>query len=145
MQGTPAAASDNSQGRGKVVVRELAGGCMCCSLSGPLGAAIAQLVRNAKPDRLIIEPSGLGHPAGLLDVLKVRQKRLGRAPVVAVTVVGVTAHRAEVEHGGESLDCGTLLTSPLYHTRTAAGRAPEECTGGAGCHLPGGLQAGGGL
>ena len=101
VQGTPAAASDNSQGSGKGVVRELAGGCMCCSLSGPLGAAIAQLVRNAKPDRLIIEPSGLGHPAGLLDVLKVRQKRLGRAPVVAVvavTGVGVAAHRSEVKH-----------------------------------------------
>jgi G3E family GTPase len=33
-------------------------------LSGPLGVAIAQLVRNSKPDRLLIEPSGLGHPAG---------------------------------------------------------------------------------
>ena len=49
---------------GGYVVRELAGGCMCCTLSGPLGVAIAQLVRTAKPDRLIIEPSGLGHPAG---------------------------------------------------------------------------------
>lgn len=68
---TAATAPSRGQGRGRVVVRELAGGCMCCSLSGPLGAAIAQLVRNAKPDRLIIEPSGLGHPAGLLDVLKV--------------------------------------------------------------------------
>ncbi len=52
-----------TQGTG-IVVRELAGGCLCCTLSGPLGVAIAQLVRQAKPDRLIIEPSGLGHPAG---------------------------------------------------------------------------------
>ncbi len=37
---------------------------LCCTLSGPLGTSIAQLVRNTKPDRLIIEPSGLGHPAG---------------------------------------------------------------------------------
>ena len=37
---------------------------LCCTLSGPMGAAIAQLIRNVKPDRLIIEPSGLGHPAG---------------------------------------------------------------------------------
>ncbi|KAK9815305.1 hypothetical protein WJX72_001348 [[Myrmecia] bisecta] len=50
-------------------VREMAGGCMCCTLSGPVGAAIATLVRRVKPDRLVIEPSGLGHPAGLLDLL----------------------------------------------------------------------------
>ena len=47
-----------------MVVKELAGGCLCCALSGPLGASVAQLVRKAKPDRLLIEPSGLGHPAG---------------------------------------------------------------------------------
>jgi len=52
-----------------VTIRELAGGCMCCTLSGPLSTSIASLVRQAKPDRLIIEPSGLGHPAGLLDAL----------------------------------------------------------------------------
>jgi G3E family GTPase len=73
---------------GSVFVKELAGGCechapmfpymhappsnhqgslntgLCCTLSGPMGAAIAQLIRTAKPDRLLIEPSGLGHPAG---------------------------------------------------------------------------------
>ena len=35
-----------------------------------MAAGIAQLVRRAKPDRLLIEPSGLGHPAGLVDVLQ---------------------------------------------------------------------------
>jgi G3E family GTPase len=43
---------------------------MCCTLAGPMAAGIAQLVRQAKPDRLLIEPSGLGHPASLLDVLQ---------------------------------------------------------------------------
>ncbi|GAX76597.1 hypothetical protein CEUSTIGMA_g4043.t1 [Chlamydomonas eustigma] len=64
------AASSKFSSEGSVVVKELAGGCLCCTLSGPLGVAIAQLVRNSKPDRLIIEPSGLGHPAGLLDTLR---------------------------------------------------------------------------
>ena len=43
---------------------------MCCTLAGPMAAGIAQLVRLAKPDRLLIEPSGLGHAAGLVDVLQ---------------------------------------------------------------------------
>jgi G3E family GTPase len=49
---------------GTVTVKQLAGGCMCCVLAGPLSAAIAQIIRQAKPDRVIIEPSGLGHPGG---------------------------------------------------------------------------------
>ncbi len=61
---TSASTGSSSSSSSGYVVRELAGGCLCCTLSGPLGVAIAQLVRNAKPDRLIIEPSGLGHPAG---------------------------------------------------------------------------------
>lgn len=51
---------------GSAVVKQIAGGCMCCALSGPLSAAIAQIIRQVKPDRVLIEPSGLGHPAGAL-------------------------------------------------------------------------------
>ena len=51
-------------------MKQLAGGCMCCALAGPMTAAVAMLVRRSKPDRLIIEASGLGHPAGLVDVLQ---------------------------------------------------------------------------
>mmetsp|Transcript_7421 Transcript_7421/g.20957 ORF Transcript_7421/g.20957 Transcript_7421/m.20957 type:complete len:432 (+) Transcript_7421:129-1424(+) len=53
-----------------VAVKELAGGCMCCVSAGMLAPAVAMLIRQAKPDRLIIEPSGLGHPAGVLDILQ---------------------------------------------------------------------------
>lgn len=40
--------------------------CMYCVLSGPLSAAIAQIMRHAKPDRVNIDASGPGHPAQLL-------------------------------------------------------------------------------
>jgi G3E family GTPase len=49
---------------GTVTVKQIAGGCMCCTQSGVLLPAIAQIIRQTKPDRLLIEPSGLGHPAG---------------------------------------------------------------------------------
>lgn len=45
-------------GAGGVHVRQLAGGCLCCALSSVTATAIAQLLRNVKPDRLLIEPSG---------------------------------------------------------------------------------------
>ncbi|GLC49944.1 hypothetical protein PLESTB_000325600 [Pleodorina starrii] len=79
-----------------VVVRELAGGCLCCTLSGPLGVAIAQLVRQTKPDRLLIEPSGLGHPAGLLDTLYGEHLRSALDVKAVICLVDVRAAAAEL-------------------------------------------------
>ncbi len=54
----------------EVVIKGLPGGCLCCQLAFVLQAGLVNLLHRARPDRLIIEPSGLGHPAGLLDVLR---------------------------------------------------------------------------
>ena len=42
---------------------------MCCSSGIPLHMALNMLLARAKPDRLIIEPSGLGHPRELIEAL----------------------------------------------------------------------------
>ncbi|WP_394147548.1 CobW family GTP-binding protein [Shewanella atlantica] len=52
-----------------VEIREVAGGCMCCAAGVPMQVAINQLIAKAKPDRLLIEPTGLGHPREVLRVL----------------------------------------------------------------------------
>ena len=52
-----------------VEIREVAGGCMCCAAGVPMQVAINQLIAKAKPDRLLIEPTGLGHPREVLKVL----------------------------------------------------------------------------
>ena len=49
---------------------EVAGGCVCCVNGVPFQVALVQLLRKAKPDRLFIEPSGLGHPLQLLEQLR---------------------------------------------------------------------------
>lgn len=56
--------------RDDLVVKGLPGGCLCCQLAFVLQASLVNLLHCYRPDRLIIEPSGLGHPAGLLDVLR---------------------------------------------------------------------------
>ena len=53
-----------------VVIKELAGGCICCALGPALTVTLATLLRRSKPDRLIIEPTGMGHPAGIIDTLQ---------------------------------------------------------------------------
>lgn len=61
-----------------IAVREVAGGCICCATGPMLGVALARLLREQRPDRLIIEPSGLAEPAAVLDLL--------RAPGIAEAV-----------------------------------------------------------
>lgn len=53
-----------------VAVREVAGGCVCCASAPYLPVALHFLLLDAKPDRLLIETTGLGHPARLLDMLR---------------------------------------------------------------------------
>lgn len=52
-----------------VFIREVPGGCMCCAAGLPMQIALNQLLTRAKPDRLLIEPTGLGHPKEVLQVL----------------------------------------------------------------------------
>ena len=53
-----------------VAVREVPGGCICCSAQLPLRVTLTRLLREVKPERLLIEPTGLGHPSGVIDVLR---------------------------------------------------------------------------
>jgi G3E family GTPase len=53
-----------------VSVREVGGGCVCCATAPYLPVAIHFLLLEAKPERLLIETTGLGHPARLLDTLR---------------------------------------------------------------------------
>jgi G3E family GTPase len=58
----------------------VAGGCLCCVNGVPFQVGLSRLLRQAKPDRLLIEPSGLGHPVQLLE-------QLGAAPWAGVLTV----------------------------------------------------------
>lgn len=53
-----------------VAVEELGGGCACCTMSFAFKPLLAQFVRRTTPDRLILEPSGVSHPAKVVDVLR---------------------------------------------------------------------------
>lgn len=55
--------------RSGVAVKEVPGGCMCCAAGVPTRVALNQLIRQARPDRILIEPTGLGHPANILKWL----------------------------------------------------------------------------
>jgi G3E family GTPase len=52
-----------------VFIREVPGGCMCCAAGLPMQSALNQLLIKAQPHRLLIEPTGLGHPIEVLQTL----------------------------------------------------------------------------
>ena len=54
----------------QVLVREIAGGCLCCVGSQSLNVGLNQVIKSVNPHRIIIEPTGLGHPAKLISNLR---------------------------------------------------------------------------
>ncbi|WP_347928450.1 CobW-like GTP-binding protein [Pseudomonas helvetica] len=63
-----------------IALGEVAGGCLCCVNGAPFQIGLGRLLRKSRPDRLFIEPSGLGHPAQLL-------KQLSEAPWQGVLAI----------------------------------------------------------
>lgn len=57
--------------RGQYDVRLVAGGCLCCVGELEFGKQLRDILRNFKPARLLIEPSGAGHAADIVDTLGV--------------------------------------------------------------------------
>ena len=52
-----------------VSIREIAGGCLCCTAGQLFEVALNRLIREAHPDRILIEPTGIGHPMKILRTL----------------------------------------------------------------------------
>ncbi|MEN0037208.1 MAG: GTP-binding protein [Cellvibrio sp.] len=50
-------------------IREVPGGCICCVAGLPMKIALNMLIAKTKPDRIIIEPTGLGHPEEIINTL----------------------------------------------------------------------------
>jgi len=52
-----------------IIVKELYGGCLCCSAGMPFRVALNQLIKNHQPQRIFIEPAGAGHLANIKTLL----------------------------------------------------------------------------
>ena len=99
-----------------VNITEMNSGCICCSLVGDFGKALKQVVTDYKPDRVIIEPSGVGK---LSDVIKAIQKAGENVEIAlnsATTVVDVTKAKMYIKNFGEFFlnqieACGTVVLS----------------------------------
>jgi len=53
-----------------LAVREISGGCICCTAGAALHQTMTDILRDLKPDRIIIEPSGVAKPGEIMDCLQ---------------------------------------------------------------------------
>ena len=61
-----ASSQDNDLEQKNIAIREVSGGCICCTSQLPLQIAISRLLNDHHPRRLLIEPTGLAHPRELI-------------------------------------------------------------------------------
>ena len=74
-------------------ITEMNSGCICCSLVGDFGRALTQVIDEYHPDRIIIEPSGVGK---LSDVIGAVEKVTCEDVVLGSTVAVVDANKVKV-------------------------------------------------
>ena len=74
-------------------ITEMNSGCICCSLVGDFGKALTQVIEQYYPDRIVIEPSGVGK---LSDVVAAVEKVTNDTVVLDCTVAVVDAGKVKV-------------------------------------------------
>ncbi len=100
-------------------VTEMNSGCICCSLVGDFGKALNQVIEQYAPDRVIIEPSGVGK---LSDVMAAAQKVTGHEVQLGYTVAVVDATKVKVymKNFGEFYNNQIETASTIILSRTDA-------------------------
>ncbi len=112
-----------------IALGEVAGGCLCCVNGAPFQVGLGRLLRKAKPDRLFIEPSGLGHPVQVLKQLREApwQDVLAVQPCVLVLdAQALAAGKPLPEAQREALASAGLLVLNKDETLDAAQREAIE-------------------
>lgn len=76
-----------------IQITEMSAGCICCSLVGDFGKALTQVIHDYHPDRIIIEPSGVGK---LSDVIAAIRKVATDEVSLGYTVAVADANKVKV-------------------------------------------------
>ncbi len=100
-----------------IQVTEMNSGCICCSLVGDFGVALKQVIDEYHPDRILIEPSGVGKLSDVIRAVEGVEKDIPEAQMGSfVTVADAMKCRMYVKNFGEFFlnqieYAGTILLS----------------------------------
>ena len=102
-----------------ITVTELNAGCICCTLAGDFQAAVDQLIDTYHPDRILVEPTGVGK---LSEILSAVEKAKTRHPDIEVsgsaTVVDAGKCRMYMKNFGEFFLDQVKSASTVIFSRT---------------------------
>ncbi len=102
-----------------ITVTELNAGCICCTLAGDFQAAVDQLIDTYHPDRILVEPTGVGK---LSEILSAVEKAKTRHPEIEVggsaTVVDAGKCRIYMKNFGEFFLDQVKSASTVIFSRT---------------------------
>lgn len=99
-----------------IEIREMNSGCICCSLVGDFGKSLEEVLTKYKPDRVIIEPSGVGKLSDVMSAVRDVAKNLEVSLNSAVTVVDAAKCKMYMKNFGEFFNnqienAGTIVLS----------------------------------
>ena len=99
-------------------ITEMNSGCICCSLVGDFGKALTQVIEQYHPDRIVIEPSGVGK---LSDVVAAVEKVTGHDVVLGYKVAVADAGKVKIymKNFGEFYNNQIETASTIILSRTA--------------------------
>ena len=109
-----------------IEIREMNSGCICCSLVGDFGEALKEVIGKYSPDRIIIEPSGVGK---LSDVIKAVQKVEDSVDIKLnsfTTLVDVTKCKMYMKNFGEFFSNQIEYAGTIILSRTDTEKATQE-------------------
>ncbi len=83
-------------------IKEITSGCICCSLQGSLREALEELTKNFKPERVVIEPSGLGKLSEVISAVQDFVHRSGKGALnMKIVVVDSLNYQAYLDNFGD--------------------------------------------
>ena len=110
-----------------IEIREMNSGCICCSLVGDFGTSLREVMNQYAPDRILIEPSGVGKLSDVMQAVKDASEGSDMALNTAVAVVDASKCKLYMKNFGEffvnQIECaGTIILRSFSQEPTRQAR-----------------------
>ena len=99
-------------------IREMKSGCICCSLVGDFSSSLKEILTAYAPDRIIIEPSGVGKLSDVMRAVSDVEEELEVENNSAVTVVDVKKCKMYMKNFGEFFNNQVQFATTIVLSRT---------------------------
>lgn len=108
-----------------IEIREMNSGCICCSLVGDFGKSLKEVVDTYHPDRILIEPSGVGKLSDVIKAVQDVQEKIDAKLNSFTTVVDVTKCKLYNKNFGEFFSNQIEYAGAIILSRTDKAK-PEK-------------------